>query len=84
MTPERFAEIVASIERGDTWDRTAVALVREVQRLRALPVLATCGECRWCHESAGGTCMHDRAHIEHEIDGADRPPPTWCPLRGAR
>lgn len=35
MTPERFEEIVASIDRGDAWDRTAVDLVREVQRLRS-------------------------------------------------
>lgn len=54
----------------------------ELDRLRRLPVIATCGECRWCH--ATEVCMHPRAHREDEIDGCGMPPPEWCPLRGGR
>lgn len=56
------------------------ALIAEIDALRRLPVIATCGECRWCHPSE--VCTHERAHIEQEIDGSDRTPPEWCPLRG--
>lgn len=55
-------------------------LLREIDRLRALPVLRTCGECRWCHPSEA--CTHPKAHAEHEIDGCALPPPSWCPQRG--
>ena len=57
-------------------------LVQERDTLRRLPVIATCGECRWCHPTE--VCAHERAHIEYEIDGCTLPPPDWCPLRGAR
>ena len=30
-----------------------------------LPVIQSCGECRWCHET--GVCMHDRAHHAERI-----------------
>lgn len=53
---------------------------REIDALRRLPVIRTCGGCRWCHPTE--VCAHARAHIEQEIDGSDRTPPEWCPLRG--
>ena len=63
------------------------AELREVKAerdaLHRLPVIATCGDCRWCHLNTE-SCSHERAHIEDEIDGSDRTPPEWCPLRGAR
>lgn len=58
------------------------ACKRLADAVRALPVIATCGECRWCH--ATEVCMHPRAHAEREIDGCAMPPPSWCPLRGKR
>ncbi len=60
----------------------ALGLRRIADAVRALPVIATCGECRWCHETEA--CMHPRAHAEHEIDGCAMLPPSWCPLRGKR
>lgn len=75
MSPsEYFDKILA--EKRETIER----LTREVETLRKLPVIATCGDCRWCHPTE--VCAHERAHIEHEIDGSDRTPPEWCPLRG--
>lgn len=82
MTPERLAEILASIDRGDTWDRTAVDLAREVRRLRALPVLRTCGECghrlpSFCDHPSIMSLPKGRREIDY---GAE--PPSWCPFRG--
>lgn len=59
-------------------------LLDAIDALRRLPVIRTCGECRWCHPT--DVCAHARAHIEQEIDGCALPPPEWCPLRnrGAR
>lgn len=84
-------KIAASIGSGEHLDlEWAVDLIVEELRkveeenaaLRRLSVIRTCGECRWCHPSE--VCAHARAHIEQEIDGSDRTPPEWCPLRGAR
>lgn len=80
MTPEQEADLRrggVSATISETRD-----LLAEIDRLRALPVIQTCGECRWCHETE--VCMHSRAHAEYEIDGCAMPPPSWCPLRGGR
>lgn len=91
MTPMRLAEILASIDRGDAWDRTAVELAREVERLRALPVIAACGECPAHAEvgeegpngadGIGYVCGH---HSDLRAAAPGDVPPAWCPLRGAR
>lgn len=57
-------------------------LLTKIDKLRRLPVISVCGECRYCHVS--GVCMHQSAHAEHEIDGVACEPPDWCPLRGVR
>lgn len=66
-------------------------LTAEIDRLRALPVIATCGECGhcvadpqrhdpWCWHGAGASAEH----AARQATKRDEPPPTWCPLRGAR
>lgn len=67
-------------ERGPQLTKLLKAMGAEIVRLHSLPVLRTCGECRWCHPSE--VCMHPKAHAENEIDGCALPPPSWCPLRG--
>ena len=97
MTPERLAEILASIDRGDTWDRTAADLARslgesrtEIDRLRALPVIATCGECGHAPSryARPRVCQHQALFDREDpalltVEHADVPP-AGCPLRGAR
>ncbi len=85
-------EMLEVVARGGGWvslsevgarghDATTVAkMAGEILRLRTLPVIATCGECRWCHPSE--VCMHPKAHAEMEIDGCACTPPAWCPMRG--
>ena len=74
--------------------RAGQALAIEVRRLRALPVIATCGACAWCGPSSGGwSCDHPRsiAAVQRAAPGCpqgghvghDAPPPADCPLRGA-
>jgi hypothetical protein len=84
LTPEREDEIrAAATRRGRYIDGLRLRdLLDEIDALRRLPVIAMCGDCRWCHPTE--VCTHERAHIEQEIDGSDRTPPSWCPLRGAR
>ena len=54
------------------------------RRIRALPVIASCGGCGWCVKSAamnGGFIVQCALKLQQvEIDS---PPPSWCPLRGA-
>jgi hypothetical protein len=76
---DRIEAIVFAFDAGDSRRDEVRALAAEV---RALPVLRTCGECRWCHPSE--VCTHPKAHTEHEIDGCALPPPSWCPLRGGK
>lgn len=71
-----LAEMQPSLERAHVVEVLRASPDREY----ALPVLRTCGECRWCHPSE--VCMHPKAHAEHEIDGCALPPPSWCPYRG--
>jgi hypothetical protein len=64
---------------------SGVATLRaEVDRLRSLPVIPTCGDCRhiWNAGAAGAECNHERGNtgpVESK-----KAPPTWCPQRGAR
>lgn len=58
--------------------------------VRALPVIATCGECK-CLAHYLGTgpsfCRHPRACGNERgltYIAADDAPPSWCPLRGQR
>lgn len=69
-------------------------LASEVLRLRALPVLRTCGACASYGQAEAddgcGPCHHAASLIAtpHGLVPAatmgDAPPPSWCPLRGAR
>lgn len=82
---EEQAELEAQPRYEPTieWKEDAVRdLLAEVDRLRALPVLRTCGECRdiWGEGSAGHVCNHERGN-----KGPVSPrsaPPSWCPRRG--
>lgn len=51
--------------------------------VRALPVLRTCGECAYCVTDlhVGEWCDRDEQQRDTERES---PPPSWCPLRGAR
>lgn len=66
------------------------ALRAEIGRLRALPVLRTCGECRWCEPVSvppSPSCQHPRTLATHSIGympvDVDAAPPSWCPQRGS-
>lgn len=85
MTPDREAEIRRAV------DRAAIDLLTEIDRLRALPVLRTCGECGWCSEKLDAQrtwCSNPRAPFALDLVARaveqDAPPPAWCPLRGGR
>lgn len=56
------------------------AMGAEIVRLRALPVIATCGDCRWLSlVGRDCVCTHlGRAAMTKQ----DETPPTWCPKRG--
>jgi hypothetical protein len=67
-------------ERAAEW----ADLLAEIDRLRALPVIATCGECGHvgfgdycCHPTFDGLEKHQRQELSH-----DAAPPSWCPMRG--
>lgn len=72
--------------------RTVGALAdarEEIDRLRRLPVIATCGECGY--ESLTSDADGYEASVctksgprQWSLVRADKEPPTWCPLRGAR
>lgn len=93
MTKEREAQIRASVARikaqalSGAWMSEGYhdqeALLAEIDRLRALPVLRTCGECAHCVTDlhVGEWCDRD----EHQRDTEkESPPPSWCPLGGPR
>ena len=72
--------------------RTVGALAdarEEIDRLRRLPVIATCGECGYesltsdadGYEASVCTKSWPRQWL---LVRADKEPPEWCPLRGAR
>lgn len=88
MTPEQEADLRrggVSATISETRD-----LLAEIDRLRALPVIATCGECGWARDGGHsydgplvvcGKITHDSLGWRQTISVADEPP-TWCPLRG--
>ena len=61
------------------------ALVAEVRRLRALPVIATCGGCVHLTERTepgAWLCHHWEVVCNEPNDPRpDAAPPSWCPLR---
>lgn len=65
------------------------ALRADVERLRALPVIATCGACGYESPSADAAgdvcnvCTHSGPNQWQPVR-VDKAPPTWCQLRGAR
>lgn len=64
--------------------RTMGVLLAEIERLRSLPVLPTCGECGWQTSALSKkravihVCRKSKAR---EID-LSAAPPSWCELRG--
>lgn len=58
--------------------------------VRALPVIATCGECGHLDHYLGtgpSFCAHTRAagdERDQTYVAADDAPPSWCPWRGKR
>lgn len=99
LTPDGVEVVIgearAHVER-DAWlsrgtRRTLGVLLAEIDRLRALPVLPTCGECP-AHAEVGDdgpngadgigyVCGH---HEDLRATGPGDTPPSWCPLRGER
>lgn len=55
---------------------------KEVDALRSLPVLRTCGGCseHGLDHAGEGRCYHDA--IDGTLVDLDAAPPDWCPLRG--
>lgn len=56
---------------------------------RRLPVIAMCNHCAWCAtvEDDDDWCEHPDAAQNHATGravDATRPPPSWCPMRGAQ
>ncbi len=100
MTPEREREIRAHVKRAKRDDDRcdldpaddvgfveALDLLAEIDRLRMLPVLSTCGDCGWLSsamERAHPVCDHPLSLDKRTARGRDASPATWCPLRGAR
>jgi len=69
--------------------RAAEFLIDEIDALRRLPVIATCDDCAQCVavEDDAAWCEHPDANADHFMGravDATRPPPAWCPLRGAQ
>lgn len=68
------------------------SLFAEVAELRAklavrLPVIVTCADCSRCNSTGDPDddwCEHPGADDgdDRAVD-ATRPPPSWCPMRGA-
>lgn len=69
---------------NQTGDREAVAaldaLYAEIDALRKLPVIRTCGECRW-YSIVGHDDLCKHNGTSSRIDSREAPP-EWCPLRG--
>jgi hypothetical protein len=68
----------------------AKALAAEVDRLRSLPVIPTCGDC--CNSGIDDrtedeVCKHGLASDDVDFYPAvamTAPPPEWCPLKARR
>lgn len=95
MTREEIAERLATLGYASVID------TGEVQRIaaavRALPVLATCGECRHLVANparaglfvanparAGLYCNREKRALASDAECRPVAPPSWCPLRGKR
>lgn len=52
----------------------------EVRRLRALPVLRTCADCKHHYQAARG--LVDRCRLSHRALPLEDVVPDWCELRG--
>jgi len=67
------------------------SLLAEIDALRRLPVIATCGDCRWplddndyaTYTDPNWICSHKKAPAHADLSSDPVPPPSWCPLRGA-
>lgn len=84
MTREEIAEAVMRVGGSHAeCERIAAAV-------RALPVIATCGECGHLDHYLGtgpSFCAHTRAagdERDQTYVAADDAPPSWCPWRGKR
>lgn len=85
----RIASVPKAYGMPDSEDAETLALVAEVRRLRALPVIATCGDCSHFdgdsqRERGGGVCCHGFRGDFVGDTNEENPPPSWCPLRGKR
>ena len=81
MTREEIAERLRANATGPLHRELADAV-------RALPVIATCGECFWLAidmTPRGGLCVHESLDgHDMAIGRVDAAPPARCPLRGKR
>ena len=78
MTREEIASALDHAPHG-------IALAPFARAVRALPVIATCGECGWHRDYLGGRdCAHKDGRGVIGAVSWDPPPPSWCPLRGKR
>lgn len=63
-------------------------LLDELDALRRLPVISSCGGCTHCvdvseyHEPCAWHCHHPLRTVEVGVVDGELPPPDWCPLRG--
>lgn len=91
--PERIEEIREWLferthnKAPDQWwtapdEQRVFDLLVEIARLKALPVIQTCSQCKyvWGEGSAGHSCNHPS--VEGACVDAKTSPPSWCPLRG--
>lgn len=76
------AEIAKHAAEVDAQRATNERLTAEIDRLRALPVLRTCGECSKCEELFDAPTSY-MCGIDTMIDvSPGAPPPAGCPRRG--
>ena len=80
MIREADARSTASSTTASEHDRRI--LLAEVDELRRLPVIATCGDCAHRRGSSYSECAHPGATGPVHVTQRDAEPPTWCPLRG--
>jgi hypothetical protein len=92
VATERAATIDdAARTHAEAMTASVETLEAEIVRLRALPVIATCGDCSHTYTYGGGNahnegllhCTHDDSPdtVMDSMIALDAPPPDWCPLR---
>lgn len=69
--------------------QSTVDAAAELARLRKHPVIATCNDCGHCTRlyPQGAECWHPKSSVSLHLHVAvdwKAPPPTDCPLRGAK